>query len=108
MQVLMTEPGHALCQGRGELRRVRTALVGTLNTGDWVLVFLDSAQERLSPQRAAEIDATLDLVLQAADGGPPEAAPFELPSALSRDQLLALAGQPAPAPTHATEARREP
>ena len=100
MQVWQLEPGHALCRGRGEERRVRSALVGPLSVGDWVLVFLDSAQEILSPQRAAEINATLDLVQHALHGDPLDPAPFALPSAWSRDELLALSGvlPPASAP----------
>lgn len=94
MQVLALEPGHAICAGRGERRRVRTALVGDPAPGDWLLIFLDSAQERISAERAREVDATLDLLaaVQAGEGGSAEAG-FALPSGLSRDQLLALAGQ---------------
>ena len=36
---------RAGCSGRGEPRRVRTALVGERRAGDWLLVFLDSARE---------------------------------------------------------------
>jgi len=95
MQVLALEPGHALCEGRGERRRVRTALVGDPAPGDWLLVFIDSAQERISAERAREVDAPLDLLaaVQAGEGGGADAG-FALPSRLSRDELLALAGNP--------------
>ena len=101
MQVALVEPGHAQCVGRGETRRVRTALVGEVRPGQWLLVFIDSAREHISPERAAEIDATLDLLQHAMDGGGaerPAGAPpaFELPSAMSATQLLALSGQSAP------------
>ncbi len=91
MQVVELEPGHAICLGRGERRRVRTALVGEPAPGDWLLVFLDSAQERISAARAAEVNATLDLLaaVQAGEGGGADAA-FTLPSQLSPDELLAL------------------
>ena len=93
MQVVATEPGHAQCVGRGEQRRVRTALVGDAAAGDWLLVFIDSAQERISAERAAEIDATLDLLAAAQAGLPFDAdAAFVLPSRMSREQLLALSG----------------
>ncbi|MEO8014512.1 MAG: HypC/HybG/HupF family hydrogenase formation chaperone [Polaromonas sp.] len=98
MQVLSLEPGHARCHGRSELRRIRTALVGTVAPGDWVLVFLDSAQEIISSQRAQEINGTLDLlaaVMRGHETGTPpshEAASFDLPSRMSREQLLALSG----------------
>lgn len=87
--------GHAWAHGRGEDRLVNTALVGDCAPGEWVLVFLDSAQERLSPERAAEIDATLDLVAAAMQGHAPTdtAAAFVLPSAMNAAQLAALTGQ---------------
>ena len=97
MQVLALEPGHAICTGRGERRRVRTALIGEPRPGEWLLVFLDSAQERISAERAHEVDATLDLLaaVQAGAGGDAEAG-FALPSRLSQAELLALSGQTPP------------
>jgi hydrogenase expression/formation protein HypC len=98
MQVRSSEPGHAQCVGRDELRRVRTALVGDVTEGEWLLIFLDSAQERISAQRAQEINATLDLLAAALQGqdanssASQDAAAFELPSSMSREQLLALSG----------------
>lgn len=93
MQVLALEPGHAICAGRGERRRVRTALVGEPRPGDWLLVFLDSAQERIPAERAREVDATLDLLaaVQAGQGGGADAG-FTLPSQISPTELLALTG----------------
>ena len=107
MQVVAAQPGRAMVQRRGvptTRREVGTALVGTVQPGDWLLVFLDDARERLDPARAAEIDATLALVEAALggpvplgalphDGLPPGASaadPFELPSALSVEQLQAF------------------
>ena len=100
MQVLSLAPGHAQCQGRGQQRRVKTALVGALQVGDWVLVFMDSAQEHISPQRAAEVNATLDLmeaVLQGQRLDADRGVGFALPSAMGQDQLAALCGSPAQA-----------
>jgi hydrogenase expression/formation protein HypC len=108
MQVLATEPGFATCAGRGgEQRRVRTALVGAVAPGDWLLIFIDSAQEHISAERAAEVNATLDL-LQAANSGqaldPFADVGFELPSRWSTAELQALStGAPTNAPTTATE-----
>lgn len=82
MQVIGVRPGWAtVCRG-DERREVRTALVGGVVPGDWLLVFLGDARERLSPGRAAEIEATLALVHSALAGAanPGEAA-FALPSA---------------------------
>jgi hydrogenase expression/formation protein HypC len=93
MQVNAVEPGHALCAGRGELRRVRTALVGDVSPGDWLLVFIDSAQEVISAARAQEVDATLDLLQQALQGtAQPDDVAFALPSSMSHEQILALSG----------------
>jgi hydrogenase expression/formation protein HypC len=96
MQAERIEPGHALCSGRGETRRVRTALVGDVTPGEWLLVFIDSAQERLEPQRAAEINATLDLLQAAMSGAELDTADaaFELPSRWTTAQLRALSGAP--------------
>ncbi|MCK6424125.1 MAG: HypC/HybG/HupF family hydrogenase formation chaperone [Burkholderiaceae bacterium] len=102
MQVRSTAPGRARVEGRGEQRWVDTALVGEVQPGDWLLVFLDGARERLDPERAAEIDATLTLLGDAllghaGDPGHPAADPtanpgFALPSAMSAEQLAALTG----------------
>ncbi|MDI3514171.1 MAG: hydrogenase expression/formation protein HypC [Rhodocyclaceae bacterium] len=93
MQVMAVEPGHVRCVGRLGLRRVRSALVGEVAVGDWLLVFLDSAQERISADRAREVDATLDMIeaVMQGDAGDGDAA-FALPSAMSSEQLRALSG----------------
>jgi hydrogenase expression/formation protein HypC len=59
MQVIETSPGRALCQGRGERREVDTLLVGEPAPGSWLLVFLDSAREILSAERALQINQAL-------------------------------------------------
>lgn len=93
MQVTAIEPGHAVCEGRGERRRVTTALVGDVVAGDWLLVFLGDARERIDAARAAEVNATLDLVFSALQGdAASDEAGFELPSRMSADQLRQLAG----------------
>lgn len=88
MQVTRAEPGHAWVQGRGQRERVDTALVGDCAPGDWLLVFLGSARERIDAARAAEVNALLDLVEQAAhgsvDGGDPG---FSLPSSMSSAEV---------------------
>lgn len=96
MQVLATRPGFATVCGRGETREVATALVGEVRPGDWLLVFLDGARERLDAARAAEVDATLDLVQAAMAGTAPDPGHdpgFTLPSAMRPEQLAALAGR---------------
>lgn len=94
MQVTAIEPGHAVCEGRGERRRVNTALVGDVAAGDWLLVFLGDARERIDADRASEVNATLDLVFGAMQGqATRDEAGFELPSQMSAGQLRQLAGR---------------
>ena len=105
MQVIATDSGHAQCAGRGETRRVRTALLGDVAPGEWLLVFIDSAQERLDACRADEINATLDLLQlavagEALDPADDAHAAFELPSRWTTAQLRALSGA---TPIHTTE-----
>ena len=101
MQVRSTGPGHALVAGAQGAERVNTALVGDCQPGDWVLVFLGSARERISPERAAEVQATLVLVQDTMTGRydplDPAAAAFALPSAMGSEQLAALVGAAIPA-----------
>jgi len=91
MQVESATLGLALCRSRGGMQRVRTALVGDVQPGEWLLVFLDSARERIDAVRATEIDATLAMLesVHWPEIAMREAA-FALPSSMSREQLLAL------------------
>jgi len=59
MQVIESLPGRALCRGLGEQREVDTLLVGDAPPGSWLLVFLDSARERLTEEQAARISEAL-------------------------------------------------
>ena len=94
MQVIDTDGRFALCEGRGERRRINTALVGDVSSGDWLLVFLDDARERIDALRAAEVNAALDLVLGAMQGhGADLDVDFALPSQMNAEQLRALTGQ---------------
>lgn len=97
MLVVSIAPGCAVCEGRGERRQVSTVLVGEVGPGEWLLVFLESARERISAARAAEVNAMLDLVLSAATGAFASEPAFALPSALDARQIAALAGG-APSP----------
>lgn len=94
MQVIEADGRFALCEGRGERRRINTALVGDVAPGDWLLVFLDDARERIDAARAAEVNAALDLVLGAMQGADLAVdIDFALPSQMNADQLRALTGQ---------------
>jgi hydrogenase expression/formation protein HypC len=94
MQVVEAEGRFALCECRGERRRINTALVGEVLPGDWLLVFLDDAREPIDAERAAEVNAALNLVLGAMQGADLSGdIDFALPSQMSPDQLRALTGQ---------------
>ncbi len=94
MQVIEADGRFALCEGRGERRRINTALVGDVSRGDWLLVFLDDAREQIDAQRAAEVNGALDLVQGAMQGmETQEDAGFALPSQMNTEQLRALTGQ---------------
>ncbi|MEW6478771.1 MAG: HypC/HybG/HupF family hydrogenase formation chaperone [Pseudomonadota bacterium] len=93
MQVVEADGRFALCEGRGERRRINTALVGEVAHGDWLLVFLDDAREAINADRAAEVNAALDLVLGAMQGlAVQEDAGFSLPSQMTPEQMKALTG----------------
>jgi hydrogenase expression/formation protein HypC len=98
MQVLSTEGRRARVQGRGEQREVDTALVGDVAPGQWLLIFLDAARERIDAQRAAEVNAALDLLAGALSGQAlfADDPGFTLPSAMSTHEVAALAGAASP------------
>lgn len=87
---------QGLVQGRGRCETVDLRLVGPCEIGQWLLIFNGAAREALEPDRAAEIDAALDLLEQGLAGvHDADADPgFALPSAFSTAQLRALTGLP--------------
>jgi hydrogenase expression/formation protein HypC len=84
----------ARVSGRNGSEVVDLRLVGQAEAGQWLLVFQGAARERLDAQRAAEIDAALDLLQAGLAGGHDAARPadpgFALPSAMSAQELAAL------------------
>ncbi len=71
MQVVESGPGFALCSHAGTQRRVDTMLVGEQPPGTWLLVFIGTAREVISPEDAARISdalAALDDVMAGGDG----------------------------------------
>jgi hydrogenase expression/formation protein HypC len=113
MQVERVEEAVAWVAGRGERRCVETALIAPVAAGDWLLVFLGSARERIDAQRAAEVNFALDLLDAAMNGeGVAAATAFDLPSSMSGAELAALTGAGAaprspPSPPSAATAARE-
>jgi len=96
LQLQRIDGVHGLACGRGRRETVDLRLVGPCAVGDWLLVFQGAAREWLSPERAAEIHAALDLLEQARTGdAQADADPgFALPSSMSAAQLAALVGTP--------------
>ncbi len=75
MQVIENAAGYALCRVDGQQRRIDTMLVGEQPVGTWLLTFLDTAREVLTPERAAQIREALravDLAMRGATQGDAE------------------------------------
>jgi hydrogenase expression/formation protein HypC len=68
MRVIESQGLWALCEGRGERRRLDLSLVGEQPPGVWLLAFLGAARECIDPESAARIGAALD-ALEAAMAG---------------------------------------
>lgn len=60
MMVLESDGVTALCEGRGELRRLNMLMVGDCPPGSWVMSFLGAASDVLSEEDAMQINRTLD------------------------------------------------
>lgn len=60
MKIIEQREYAALCRGRNGERMVATLLIGPQPAGTWILDFLGTAREVLSPQEAGRIDAALD------------------------------------------------
>lgn len=70
MQVLENDGTSALCEGRGERRRVSTLLLGDAPPGSWVLVHVDAAIRVIDAEEAALVGDALS-ALEAAVAGRP-------------------------------------
>lgn len=69
MTVVETDDFSALCDRRGETRRISTLLVGRQEVGAHLLVHLDNAVRQLDPAEAEAIDRALDGLAAASEGG---------------------------------------
>jgi hydrogenase assembly chaperone HypC/HupF len=69
MQVIRHEGVFAICQGRGEARRLNMSLLGEQQPGTWVLAHLEWAREVLSAEEAARILDALDALERVMQGG---------------------------------------
>lgn len=68
MQVVEIDGAFAWCEGRGRRERLNTLLLGEVTPGEWVYAVLGHAREKLTPQRAGEIDLALDGLAAAMQG----------------------------------------
>lgn len=68
MRVLEHDGASALCEGRGERRRLNMLMVGECPPGSWVLSFLGSAREILTEEDAARINHAMDALEAALRG----------------------------------------
>jgi hydrogenase assembly chaperone HypC/HupF len=60
MQVIEVDGAFAWCEGRGRRERLNTLCLGEITPGDWVYAVLGQAREKLTSQRASEINLALD------------------------------------------------
>lgn len=68
MTIVETDGVSALCERRGERRRVSVLLLGEVPVGTSVLVFIDSAVRVLDPEESRHIDDALDGLAAALEG----------------------------------------
>jgi hydrogenase expression/formation protein HypC len=68
MRIVETDGVSALCERRGESRRVSVQLIEAPEVGASVLVFIDTAVRVLSEGEARQIDDALDGLVAALNG----------------------------------------
>lgn len=68
MTIMETDGVTALCERRGERRRVSVLLLGEVPVGTSVLVFIDSAVRVLDAEESRRIDDALDGLAAALNG----------------------------------------
>ncbi|OAI19672.1 MULTISPECIES: HypC/HybG/HupF family hydrogenase formation chaperone [Methylomonas] len=68
MQIVESRGETAICAYRGQHSQIDMMLVGEQAAGTWLLVFLDTAREVLSAERAAQINDALEAMRLAMAG----------------------------------------
>lgn len=68
MEIIEQREFTALCRGRDGEKVVETLLIGAQPEGTWILNFLGSAREVLTPEQAHSITNALELVEALARG----------------------------------------
>lgn len=70
MRILERDGFFAVCERRGERRRVSLALLGDVPVGDYVLVHVDTALRVADADEVARVEDALACLEAAADGRP--------------------------------------
>ncbi len=70
MRVIESDGFTALCEGRGEERRVNVMLLEEAEPGAWVLIHLGNAVRLLEEEEASQINEALDALTAALNGEP--------------------------------------
>ena len=65
MRIVESDDFTALCEGRGERRRVNVMLLEEAPSGSWVLVHINNAVRQLDEAEASLINEALDEFAQA-------------------------------------------
>jgi hydrogenase maturation factor len=60
MQIIDVDGAFAWCEGRGRRERLNIILLEETLAGEWVYAVLGQAREKLTPERATEINLALD------------------------------------------------
>lgn len=68
MKLMQMQDTTARCEYRGQQCQIDMMLVGEQPVGTWVLVFLDTAREVLSAERAQQISDALEAMRLAMQG----------------------------------------
>lgn len=69
MQVIEAEESYAVCRGRdGNLARIDTMLVGSVQSGQWLMTFLGGAREILNEQQAEQVNSALNALAAVSQG----------------------------------------
>ncbi len=78
MKILeLPSPGRAICEGRGRKQDIDVMMLENPQVGDWVLYWNGFAVEKLTEDRAAQVDKALDSLESAMNGlEQPEEDPF--------------------------------
>jgi hydrogenase expression/formation protein HypC len=70
MRVIECDGLTALCEGRGEQRRVNVMLIEGAEPGAWVLTHAGNAVRLLEEEEAVQIDEALDALTAVLNGEP--------------------------------------